>query len=1134
VTWLRASNAPGVAEAYICALEVESRLPFPGDGALVAHCIRDILNRIGDPFGSQRGRAKYEELVPAITRVWPVRQVTSSGSENAQGDMAISAAARKAVEELIAKHQEGEDRDRGKFEVVLRAKIGQAARPDQIEPVARLIKKIKEGAPNAAHFMGVSENRTDAAVWLGELRLIEQAFLALASPFFDHKDAIDRLLDRAHATAGVPDEQFVRNTCLAIALPEYQAYFFQRLQNPLWIGPLRKLGLLSTAPPQTEKNGAPVFELWPQGGYLVRMAPLPDAHDELTEVLANLQDNNNPFARAEIVKVVLGLPSPRAAVYAKKIGGWASGPGAWVVSRDLAPLVTKLVNDGFCEEAMHIVRPLTAIEMPNGGEHDYLASANPKSGMEAWHYVEFLDRDLPPIEARLGRALVTTLCRALDFCLRRESSRADRYSDGSKTWRREITEQHERTDIQGALTSALVRAVERVKADDEAGAQDVLSSLLKQRRLIFDRLAIHGLLRWTSTEIPASILATRALFFDLFTPEYQSLLRLRMGELSQEDRATLRAWLSGGFNVDAWKANVREHLGIELTPTDVDQLVKEWRVQRLWALETDPDFGKERADELSALVGAGFAGEARVHPRTRGAGGFVGPATIDDPRPWTMEDACTSLASRDTRAESDNGGANPLRGLSSTAVQRDPQPFALALAKTTSDLPLRPLSIVIQGLWEAQIGGKTFEWSGVLSHCRKACAISVGADDSELAETSDVFKRTVASLIQHALERNLPFAPEELREIRELLVALCEDADPTPARDTSEVEQDPYTRSINTVRSSALHALIELVGRLSRVSKEWQGLSGSTDLLKVLEAHLHSDPSSAVRATYGSRFPVLFDADPQWATAAAPYIFQAGPRFRAAWDAYVRAWQPSELMFTALRAAYDTAVNLLPGGQSEGADEGEADRHLAYHLMYFYARGHLPLDSLTTGFLARAKPGLRGIALSELGRSLGPARIPLPIEMADRLMVLWESRVVSLAELGSAEQEELMSFGTWISSGHFETPWLLAKLYEVVQRTRSARLAFAGSRVLERLAGLAFAHPKEVNECLQLMVVHDPDNHLLFGTKDLITSTLSRGLAAGGEAKTLAEGTIDTLGRRGRLEFGDLLTTQRASNRLRG
>src|ERR1051325_9731426 len=72
--------------------------------------------------------------------------------------------------------------------------------------------------------------------------------------------------------------------------PEHAAYFFSRLNNPRWIGPLRAHGVFDNPPPPDKDGTSTRYLQWPASRYLARMAK--EAPVEVAEILAQIQTDN--------------------------------------------------------------------------------------------------------------------------------------------------------------------------------------------------------------------------------------------------------------------------------------------------------------------------------------------------------------------------------------------------------------------------------------------------------------------------------------------------------------------------------------------------------------------------------------------------------------------------------------------------------------------------------------------------------------------------------------------------------------------------------------------------------------------------------------------------------------------------
>lgn len=150
----------------------------------------------------------------------------------------------------------------------------------------------------------------------------------------------------------------------------------------------------------------------------------------------------------------------------------------------------------------------------------------------------------------------------------------------------------------------------------------------------------------------------------------------------------------------------------------------------------------------------------------------------------------------------------------------------------------------------------------------------------------------VASLIQEGVadrDNRIPF--ESRDAVWNVLEPLTRDPHPSP-HDEATDSMDPLTRSINTNRGKAMHAVIayalwcrrELDAQDADAS---QGFDSMPEVRTVLEARLDPDiePSLAVRAVYGKWLPWIILIDEQWASANIARLFPPDPQHQSLRDA---------------------------------------------------------------------------------------------------------------------------------------------------------------------------------------------------------------------------------------------------------
>ena len=306
--------------------------------------------------------------------------------------------------------------------------------------------------------------------------------------------------------------------------------------------------------------------------------------------------------------------------------------------------------------------------------------------------------------------------------------------------------------------------------------------------------------------------------------------------------------------------------------------------------------------------------------------------------------------------------------------------------------------------------------------------------------------------------------------------------------------------AINT-RSSATRSGYDGIWRGGRghSQRPQKGFEEMPEVREVLEAHLDpaQDPSLAVRAEMASWFPWLAQIDPDWASTHAARVFPQDQEgevfFEAAWStAFCR---PYDNVLEVLRPFYRLAVDRIGGWRDDMWRRAAPDEMLAKHLMVFYCHGKLSLDdSLFALFWEKAPDAVKAHAIEFVGQ----VKEDISAEVLDRLKRLWERRlaVAKQAQSPSDFEEEIAAFGWWFVSGKFDTEWVIAQLVEALQIVGKAE---PDHMVVEKLAEIAAQASRKVTRNILDVALQD------------VT------------VKQEAEGLIHDLGRRGYLEFRDLL-----------
>ncbi len=356
---------------------------------------------------------------------------------------------------------------------------------------------------------------------------------------------------------------------------------------------------------------------------------------------------------------------------------------------------------------------------------------------------------------------------------------------------------------------------------------------------------------------------------------------------------------------------------------------------------------------------------------------------------------------------------------------------------------------------------------------------------------------------------------------------LRRDPDPT-LEDDSHSTMDAATRSINTTRGEALHAIVRYALWVHR------GLAPTdpfkrllpTEVRQVLDEHLdpQRDPSTAVRAVYGQWLPWLIRLDRAWVSGSLARIFPTEPELghlrAAAWDTYVTFCPAHDEPFDVLRSEYFAAVDAL-GREGTGRRSRDPEASLGEHLMMLTARGRVTWEDetgLLRSFFAKASDEVAQHALAFVGRAIRNEHPP-SAEVMNRFTALWDHILAEVRSCAPVSKKALKAFGWWFGSGRFRREWSTENLLEVLRLVGGVDADFLVFEELERIAREA---PASAVKVLRELIRDDPQGWGLISSREHVRAVLAAGLADMAAAERTRE-VLHELGARGHIEFRDLL-----------
>jgi len=912
-------------------------------------------------------------------------------------------------------------------------------------------------------------------------------------------------------------------------------YFFDKLNDPSWISPLKERGFFSRPPDPVDANGGVMFPLWPEGEYLARMACVQP--DLVADVLEEIPESENVAVRRDVMRAAASLDREGAVRISVRERSWIRNHSSLPVDypEAAARLAVHLADVGAAEESLLLLRELLAV-IPTGKAGSRGAYA---VRLEQWTYGRIAAETFPLLVNQVGLAAVALLADLLQAALDLDPH-ATRPIDHSDIWRPAIEdhEQNVEVDFRDSLIGVARDIALELIGDDRERLRAVVSELTGREWTVFRRLALHLIgqkIDVSPEQAVVAVLNPVNFFEERVLHEYMEMARRVFGLLTEAQRATWFALLDQG---PEWPPRDPEERAREgrMSEEEYERYVKIWRRDRMQVIEEQ--LPSERADELQRLIGEfGRNEHPTFHSYHRSWVGPTSPLSEADFAAMSPADALEFV--RDWQPTGGWASATPegLGRVLTTQVTADPAGYSSLAAEGALDgLDPTYAGAVIRGLEGAVRAdrGADVDWNGALALVELAVRApdiarpSGGAgDDHDWDPDWRSSRRDAAGILEQAMSRRL--LPIELADrIWHALDALSWDPNPTPEHEEryGGSNMDPLTLSINTVRGESMHAIIQYA-TWRKLAEEELDLESLPDVASNLEAHLDParDRSAATRAAFGARLGLLDWVDPQWLTERLPLLFPSDcqPLRLATWETFLAWVRPSQRMLELLGAEYRRAIDELPTPEDRrsraGKDPGFA---IAEHLATYAWWGTLDLetDELLHRFATKASADELTRFVDFIGRSLDNNDITP--EVRDRLMGIWEQIGVWIVERPDAERLKILApFGWWYGSGRLDPSWADDRLLHLLQIGVQLDPDF---RVGKRLAVRATEDLPTALAIVRAYLRGQVTDRALYSVRDSFRLTLSLALKNTDAALVEeAEVILNEIGARGMIEFRDLL-----------
>lgn len=929
--------------------------------------------------------------------------------------------------------------------------------------------------------------------------------------------------------------------------PDFEAYFFRRLENPQWIPPLKTHGFF-TGPPSatTSETGETIFPHWPASNYLARMSK--HAPGAVAEIFSEIKTDNT-WVTIDLIEATLAMPAPIAATLVPAITHGLQGKQFIHVSRAVDVCVL-LAEGEELSAALTLADWLFAPEVESQ-EHYYL------SHDDHWK-TDGIRKIIPHLVARAPRRFLRRMCEWLEIATGPHLGEvSDNGSDFSYMWRPSIDEHVENTDFDMAsvLVGFIREGIEAAVGTDALSCQDVLDILTDFRYVIFRRIWIHVVMKFCITDVALvrSVLMDRDLFDDYqYIHEYAKFAEERFELLTREEEDTWFEWVDTG---PSWTPDFTE-LDEKARVQACDDYRRNWQFKRFhWVRAYLKNGRRKLYEKMLAKHGV----PELVDMNVGGGGvassfGISSPMVIDDLAKLTFEGAVEKVST--WRLEEPAGFPAPdVEGLATTFgeyIRSNAEVFSMQ-ADALIGRPAIYVRVFIGEMTNCLKDGQDISVLSVLGLCQWVVErpiqenttphdSSLGLVDKDWQWTRIQIAEFIECICKAQDDGHQRYSLEDVREpIWSLLILLCRD--PTESSIVTESsEDDPRTESyhtsaMNSPRGKAIRAGFQYarwVANHIKISEDSHdvvlgGFEEIDEFREMLEWQIaEGNRSYEALAIIGLHIALIYWIDKDWLKERSDQLFRLrgiaeSPRSAhgwAAWNMFLIWTEPHREFLNLFRDQFVYAVEESTRVNINETVRDQPMNRLGEHLMILYARGDLQLDDHLLGlFLEDTQPDIRRHAIGFIGRIL-QQDADLSNEILERLRILWEVYWSGNGIEDASQDPDSWLFGSWFSSGRFPASWSLDQLENF---TTVVPLPQPIHAVAQRLVEITPTDVVRAARILDTMIRGDREGWHVYGWLDAAKQTLMFATEEGGPAREQAKRTIDYLGRRGHTNFGALL-----------
>ena len=876
-----------------------------------------------------------------------------------------------------------------------------------------------------------------------------------------------------------PTNEMIEKVLSSVKKETDRQYFFSRLNNPLWIGPLRERGFFNNPPGMKQlPDGYVQYPHWPELSYLVAIAE--EAADQVVEIILSLPKTDNPRVYDDVLAIALKIGGQKSAGLLPKLVEYIELDNPFLANR-YPELLQHWTAQGNINEALEIAKLLVPFrEDPRARDKQQLRKKEPNSWgtslepaplFHQWEYQQILEKGVRTLAEHepylVARLLIDAVESMIRLGMHPEDFEKGSDQDYSEIWCRRLNKSdRDYQDVKETLVQTLTYACEQVydKAPESIDALD--QALRNHRWKVFKRLQQH-LYASHPNDQTLPWIREQILGHDDFSKweyhyEFQLMIRKASEHfgprlLSEDERKEIfDAILSGPS-----KEDFREWMGERYSNEAFQQRQRYFhRLQlRPFAALLSGDV-RRYFDELEGEAQAEAITDDSYSPygeRTGGTVSYRSPKSAEDLESLTDEILLAYLNDWDEKHQDKDNWlveinisalAGVFQSLFKEKIVHDGERLSFWI--TNRDRIARPIYVaaMVKAMLEL-IKEKNFgyveQWiefcAWVLLHPDSARVEGKPEPRDESREHPDwgSSRRAVVDFIDACVNKDTDAPVTARNGLAGLLQQVCSQIDWRLDHDRPVLlnRDDPITEAINNTRSRALESLVNFGFWVRRHLPE-DHLPEVTD---ILDRRIAGDTKIPLtrpeHALLGMHFGNLCAFNRGWAAKQREIFFPLGNEsiWRDAFGSYIRFNRPVKLTFEILRGEFEYAIENPNTLAAEKDDGKELVDRLGQHLFTYYLWEVYPLagdESLLERFYEKTKDDRKRWAqlFDHVGRSLRNSGRHLDKALVDRIIAFFDWR------LEAAEPLELQEFTFWLGAECLDPNWRLQSYSKILDFER--------------------------------------------------------------------------------------------------